>query len=293
MHETEKLAKERDFFPDLPFNCMLMKDYAISMHAHEYYEINVIVSGKGTHNIEGRQIPVRAGDVFVIPPLVNHSYTDAEDLDVYHVIMKTSMMEEAYERSETVGGYLQLMGIAPQAQGSLLQTEHLHLHKLQLEQLLTELEILDRRGMYMSAEYNTLKYYTLWKMIYWLSALMDKQIHHRGDPKHNRLQVLNIFDYIHHHYQEKITIDELCQITHLSRSTFLRQFKEVSGLSPNQYLVRLRCRKALHLMSLGDRTKTEAALECGFYDLSHMERALRSYGQSMMKNRKSKEPPVP
>ena len=63
----------------------------------------------------------------------------------------------------------------------------------------------------------------------------------------------------------------------LSRSTFLRSFKAVCGKSPIEYLNKYRCDKAIEQIDSLDRSKTEIAHKCGFYDLSHMERMLKKY----------------
>ena len=63
----------------------------------------------------------------------------------------------------------------------------------------------------------------------------------------------------------------------MSRSTLLRNFKDLCGISPNQYINNYRCKKALELFETLKYTKTEIAHLCGFYDYSHMERGLKKY----------------
>ena len=92
------------------------------------------------------------------------------------------------------------------------------------------------------------------------------------------VQIFRALEYIHKNYGEKITLDSLCKITFLSRSTFIRNFKEACGISPIEYLNKYRCKKARELLEAKEYTKTEVANMCGFYDLSHMERGLRGKG---------------
>lgn len=49
-------------------------DFPINMHAHSFYEINIVVSGYGRHYIEGTNCRAEAGNVFAIPPKVRHGY---------------------------------------------------------------------------------------------------------------------------------------------------------------------------------------------------------------------------
>ena len=70
------------------------KNYSIALHDHDFYEINVILSGHGTHMIGGTSLKTTVGDVFVIPPSVVHGYQrDGDDFDVYHLILKPDFLK--------------------------------------------------------------------------------------------------------------------------------------------------------------------------------------------------------
>ena len=43
-------------------------DFPVSMHSHEFYEINIITEGRGTHYIEDNGFSIKSGDFFIIPP---------------------------------------------------------------------------------------------------------------------------------------------------------------------------------------------------------------------------------
>jgi AraC-like DNA-binding protein len=58
----------------------------------------------------------------------------------------------------------------------------------------------------------------------------------------------------------------------LSAFHFLRVFRAVLGVTPHQYLLRARLRRAARLLSEDSRPVTEVALEAGFNDLSNFVR---------------------
>jgi AraC-like DNA-binding protein len=58
----------------------------------------------------------------------------------------------------------------------------------------------------------------------------------------------------------------------LSPFHFLRVFSRVLGVTPHQYLVRSRLRRAAHLLAEADRPVTDVALDAGFADLSNFVR---------------------
>lgn len=83
-------------------------------------------------------------------------------------------------------------------------------------------------------------------------------------------------EYIHAFYSSDITIDDICREVNLSRYHFIRSFKRGTGLSPHQYLMRVRIQKAKDLLSLGPYTVTEAAALCGFISISHFSRTFKN-----------------
>jgi AraC-like DNA-binding protein len=67
----------------------------------------------------------------------------------------------------------------------------------------------------------------------------------------------------------------------LSAFHFLRVFSGALGVTPHQYLVRSRLRRAAKLLADRDRSITDVAHDCGFADLSNFVRTFhRAAGMS-------------
>jgi AraC family transcriptional regulator len=76
---------------------------------------------------------------------------------------------------------------------------------------------------------------------------------------------------------EPIGLEDAAHQTGLSPFHFLRLFRSVLGVTPHQYLVRLRLRRAARLLAQGGMPVTEVALEAGFGDLSNF---VRTFGRA-------------
>ncbi|WP_432736073.1 helix-turn-helix domain-containing protein [Maridesulfovibrio sp. FT414] len=75
-----------------------------------------------------------------------------------------------------------------------------------------------------------------------------------------------------------LKLDEICSEVQLSKFHFIRQFKDIKGLSPYQYFLNRRTEHAKRLLDENDDIYT-VMLKCGFYDLSHLNRQFKSvYG---------------
>lgn len=253
-------------------------DYEIPMHNHDFYEVNIVLQGTGVHCIEKGSIPVQRGDVFVIPPMVAHAYRNADKLEVYHILLQKNFVDGNRLEAADVAGFLQLMEIEPFLRGKYTDACFLHLQEMQILQLENDLQILDNKSIFSRKICKELKYHTIWKLLYWFSFLLQQQTQLRPwAPVKYEKQILLALEYIHLHYAERIVLEDLCRYVFLSRSTFLRAFQEICGVTPSVYLNRYRCKKAQWLLENIDCTRTEAAHNTGFYDLSHMERTLKKY----------------
>jgi AraC family transcriptional regulator len=74
---------------------------------------------------------------------------------------------------------------------------------------------------------------------------------------------------------EESSLEAAAKEAGLSPFHFLRVFNKVLGVTPHQYLVRTRLRRAARLLAEGTSPVTEVALDAGFADLSNFVRSFR------------------
>lgn len=74
---------------------------------------------------------------------------------------------------------------------------------------------------------------------------------------------------------EPLDLERMARQAGLSPFHFLRMFGRVLGVTPHQYLVRTRLRRAARLLKEGGLPVTDVALEVGFADLSNFVRTFR------------------
>lgn len=245
--------------------------------------MNIVFGGKGIHQIENARFHVKAGDVFVIPPMVVHAYYDTAGLDVYHILLHKSFIFDNKSEANAVPGFLQLLEIEPYLRRHFSDAMFLHLTPNQLMLLKNDLDIIEENGAFDKKESIPLMTHTARKILYWLSHLLNDQL--RADEKKQSgkydLVIINLLEYIHRNYGSKLTVDMLCKKAFLSRSTLFRSFTAVCGCTPTEYINRYRCTKALEMIDTTELSKTDIAHACGFYDLSHMERVLKQHNSAM------------
>ena len=96
------------------------------------------------------------------------------------------------------------------------------------------------------------------------------------NPKSKKklLSIADSLNFIHQNYEEKLTIDTLAEKQNMSRATYIRCFTKICGCSPHQYLMQYRLKKASEELAGSERSITDVAQSCGFYDASHLRKHL-------------------
>ena len=82
-------------------------------------------------------------------------------------------------------------------------------------------------------------------------------------------QMSDVVRYVAERYAQKITVDELAEMAHLSTSQFTRQFNRLFQTTPARYLTRIRINAACSLLTRTDLDLATIGARCGFHDASH------------------------
>ncbi len=83
--------------------------------------------------------------------------------------------------------------------------------------------------------------------------------------------------YMEEHPAGSISVEVLSRVCSLSSSGFRRLFRQVMGSSPIDYVQKQTMSRAMNLLSVGELSITEAALECGFQDAFYFSRFFRKH----------------
>jgi transcriptional regulator GlxA family with amidase domain len=73
-----------------------------------------------------------------------------------------------------------------------------------------------------------------------------------------------------------LTLADLAHAANLSPFHFLRTFEDLTGVTPHQYLARMRLRKVAKRLLLDPAKILDVALDSGFGDVSNFNRAFRA-----------------
>jgi AraC family transcriptional regulator len=105
------------------------------------------------------------------------------------------------------------------------------------------------------------------------STLTTKLEAHRGGL--SRLRLNRVLEYINANLSEKLELGVLAEVADLNLYHFARAFKQSTGESPHQYVLRRRIEQAKEFLRRPEASVIEASASMGFVDQSHFSKVFR------------------
>ena len=133
----------------------------------------------------------------------------------------------------------------------------------------------------------------IWEILFdSLSSSLQKNPVHAG--KNNQVRLRIMMEYIHEHYSEPVTLDEIASCALISKSSALQIFQSGIQLSPVAYLIQYRLNCAARLLRITEASVWEIAEKTGFSSAGYFCRKFRQrYQMSPVEYRKISHAALP
>ena len=259
----------------------LEQNYAIGMHNHDFYEINVVLSGEGMHYIGERRVVASEGDVFIIPPKVNHGYEGGAGFDVYHLTLSPGYMEKNSAELSQMPSFSSLFHVEPALREHVSSHMHLHLDEEEIGRLTPYLDSLRQRMKSRRTEDVIISNCEALIIITMLCAAYDKRLATMDKTDSEDELFLQSIAHVYECYNRKLSIEELARMASMSRTSYIERFKRTTGMPPGEFITGQRISAAKSMLRDTGLSLSEIAHRVGFYDSSHLIRAFeRLTGES-------------
>ncbi len=86
---------------------------------------------------------------------------------------------------------------------------------------------------------------------------------------------IDILDFMEENFASDLSLKEIAHYTGRSLATFKRDFKKISDLTPEKWLIKKRLEKAYELMKSGKKKVVDVYAEVGFRNPSHFSTAFK------------------
>lgn len=232
-----------------------VNDNMIQSHFHDFFELYYLLDGERLHMIEGETYHFTANDFVLFPPHIMHYSYGEKDMPFKRIVLyfTPDLITDEDVRQKL------LEKVTIFTTQSLKASSILPL----LQDLTREL---DSPGKYHDAFISN----QLNRLL--LSILRLEFNAAKSIPKTRSAQAV---DYIHTHYMDDISVNQLAEMLYISPYHLCHEFKNATGKTIIQYLNTTRILHAQRLMLETDYNITRISREVGFSNLTHFNRIFK------------------
>ncbi len=246
----------RNEFPgDLPY---------IEPHFHAEFEIDYMVAGQMLFHIDNRDYLGKEGDIFIIPPDKIHSIYPIDQKDSvgkYHTILFTS---ELLFGSISERCYAEIMlPLLRNKKKIALPITKLHPYYNEIQTSMDNIVVALREN---TPLHDLMLKSELLRVFYLFLQYDDGT---QSESQAFPAEIYNILKYIAQNYSEKLSIQDLAQMSFLSNSRFITVFKRIVGMTPSRYIGDFRLKNVCRMLVDTDATVISIANACGFNNISN------------------------
>ena len=239
------------------------------VHDHNYSEIAVIISGPARHVLDGKNVPVSAGDVLIVHPGAVHAYDETAEMEIVNLIFDSSRLS-----LPQLDGYsLPLFGkIFPDAK-NLYHSANPAVH-LNPEDLAETVRMIRKLEDELK---NPLpgKLFLCLALFMEIIAYLSRKSGEQNSARQANFRIGEAIRYMNRHYAEPVELKKLAKIANMSERSFFRHFHVSAGCSPVEYLLKIRLQHGCDLLINGNASIAEIAAECGFCDSNYFCKQFR------------------
>ncbi len=246
---------------------------ALDFHHHDFYEVFFFISGIVNYTVEGRSYQLRPGDILLTNNRDIHrpEIMPGKPYERYVLWVSNGFLRQIQHPKDDLSA---CFVDAAQKQYKLIRPDGEIFAKLQ--GLCRRIHELQRENDFGSA---TLVYAAVTEFLVYLNrAYFDTPAAIRQDVTENDT-VNRLVTYIEKHLAEDLNLDNLSAAFHLSKFYLDRQFKQYTGLTIYQFILKKRLMTARAMLRAGIPV-LDACMGCGFNDYSNFLKAFkREFGR--------------
>lgn len=252
-----------------------ISEYEVSrfhdLHGHEFFEMEIILSGRGTQILNGEPSMLIPGSVYLLTPVDFHTIIPDPGFPLRLINLKFT--EEWLDEELRLYLFRQTNRLSIRCEGAFLAYIELECRRLLTES--TESRIGKKQAIRA----------TLDRMLVDILRMIPT------DPTATletptidvpeRIKLRKALNFIDYHFREPITLKQAAAHTPWSPNYFSEKFSKIIGQSFQQYLQEHRLQFAHRLLFNSSLPVTEIAMVSGFNSLPYFIRCFKSkYGLS-------------
>lgn len=243
----------------------------VDTHSHTYYELVYVLSGFALHFCGAHSTLLTAGDMFIIPPGVEHSYVNPYRNGIVNFMFCPEDFIDAFDETDALPGLRELFSHNPPDAPVVL-----HVDIGERRSIENTFEKIKAERRERQAGWRTSLKMRMVSLLIKYSRLYAAQFSEKHTLNGGYSYVLLILEYVERNYAGDITMEDLAAVARLNPDYMSRKFKNLMGMSPSEYVRKFRVAKAMELLCTTDITVAGIASACGFSDVCLFSRVFKN-----------------
>lgn len=264
-------------------------------HAHTWYEFNYVLSGQIQTRFMDKDVMIRKGEFFLIPPGMTHSHVYFKENPLEGVCLRWRFSPSVVQ---TDGASMDAEELRPSADADGEQTTSSLYQRLSLLKNWPPGAHLDHYGiqplllrLFEEASAGCSTLYLQLLLVQFLEILASvRASHHPSTPKSagaTDALIRKVEIYLEDFQGEQLNVEELAASLHMSYGHLSRLYKQKTGRTIIEEMNRIRLTKACELLRKPSLLIKEVAEQSGFADIYYFSKAFKKkYGVSPQVYRK-------
>ncbi|MDY4479136.1 MAG: HTH-type transcriptional activator RhaS [[Pasteurella] aerogenes] len=231
-------------------------------HTHDFSELVIVTEGQGRHILNGYPHELYKGMVLYIDAADHHLYENVQNLHLTNILLKDYNDFKFIQNLDSL-----LKNLKPeQASYKIVSQNTLYLINQNVNTLMKDGDFSNMMEAELEKECSFFQLVTL---------LQDHYVDTNkvGTTEEKGRQILN---WINHNFLTNINWDELAEKFDFSTRTLYRHIKAQTGLTPQNYVSKLRLSNAYYQLRYTDKPIIDIALDCGFNDSSYFSTCFKN-----------------
>ena len=243
----------------------------IDYHWHDYFELELVVNGNGTHHFDGNTFKTKRGSLYIISPIDFHKLEPNEDetLEIYTIKFdNNTISSRIFKRISEVSPPITV-----------------NLSGEQLDDVINDFRLLQKEFDEKRTDSELLIRAVLEKILL-ISLRNLEKVPQKSEftPITYEPSVQKAISYLNYHFRGDVSLRSVAEMLHLTPNYFGEIFKKNIGMSFTEYVKKLRLNYAYNLLINSNLNISQICYESGFNTISYfIDNFKKEYGETPYK----------
>lgn len=229
-------------------------------HTHAFIELVYTIGGRGIHRVDGTEYHVKGGDMLIVHHNCRHTVVPVENLRYVDIMLKPEYVDAALKGTNDIFLLLRLHDFVELSDRVNKDNLLIHFDGEERQKVDTILEW-TREEQSTPLPAGALILHSMLSML--LSLIFRKM----AENQNFRFSINDdLLWFMERNCCNRISIQEIADKCGYSAEHFSRIFKKYTGVSPAEYVMMCRIKRAKELLVKNDKPIEALIEECGFSD---------------------------